>query len=82
MKLTDYEKQIDEIMTTHKLTPQEKREALNMTADEIAGCVWQGHAKASARELIGIARINAAKYPDGGLAALDSLAAKGFLAKK
>lgn len=82
MNVTDYANQIDQIMTTARLTPQEKRAALELTAEEIQSCAWQGHAKTAAREQVGIALLNAAKYPDGGLEALDSLAKKGFLARR
>lgn len=79
MNLKEYSTQIEEIIASGDLTPEEKNVALSMTASEIDGCLWQPHAKPIARKLAAKARLAANEFPDGGLDALDSLAGKGLL---
>lgn len=81
MNLNDYENQINEIQSSD-LTPAEKRAALELTAKEINGCAWQAGATIRAKQVAKQASDAAAQYPDGGLDALDSLAAKGLLARR
>ncbi len=81
MKLSQYEKQVEEIENSARLTPQEKRAALELTAKEIRSCAWNGNVKQAARELAAECDQKASRFPSGGLSALDSLAKKGLLAR-
>ena len=82
MNLAEYENTITEIDNSADLTDEEKHTALEMIGDEITGCVWQHHTAARAREISSRAFALSRCYPDGGLKAMDSLAAKGLLRAK
>ncbi len=79
MNLSEYEQTIWEIDSSERLTATEKHAALSQIANDIKTTAWQGTAKQRATEVELLAKSKAESYPNGGLDALNSLAAKGLL---
>lgn len=77
MTLDEYAAMIDRIQGS-TLEPTERRAALEHLAHEMDRCAWQPWARQRAAEVATQARVAADAYPDGGLAALNSLAGKAI----